>query len=374
MFYLLLLDPNRGLKDGMLGFDLSTKTATISDSGDVPTNFTLLSTTACATAAILERPAETANRYVFINSFHLTQNEILAALENETDAKWSVKKTTCMEESRLGRELMERGDWSGVGRAIMGASYSGGKFDFARGRELDNELLGLRTRKTLEEIVGKIVRGEKVEDGTGYGFGWSQRNILFQLIFGICLTNPSRRLPISNCSRLSSCHRSTLIFLPKTHPNPQYPLPLPLPYPPLPSGTLSPLLHSPAGTPPSPNLPPPKLPPLIPPPPLPLNPPPFSHPPPNPLPLANSPPPPPLPPNPPPLPPNAGATPPSTPGPKTAQSTKSPITNLASCSVFPGSSPNRPAITPSPTTLLSSSFGNRPSSPPITTLPNSFVR
>jgi len=112
---LLLLSLCRGLKDGMLGFDLSTKTATISDSGDTPTNFTLLSTTARATAAILERPAETANRYVFINSFHVTQNEILGALEKETDAKWSVKKTTCMEESRLGRELMARGDWSGVG-------------------------------------------------------------------------------------------------------------------------------------------------------------------------------------------------------------------------------------------------------------------
>ncbi|KAK4690328.1 hypothetical protein P7C71_g6435, partial [Lecanoromycetidae sp. Uapishka_2] len=148
-----------GLEDGFIGFDLKTKTATIFDSGDTPTEFTLLSTVGKATKAILAKSVETADRYVFINSFRATQKEVLEALEKATETKWKVKKTTCEEESRIGKEKMEKGDWSGVGHAIMGASYSGGKYDFALGRQLDNALLGLPTGESLNAIVAKIVKG-----------------------------------------------------------------------------------------------------------------------------------------------------------------------------------------------------------------------
>ena len=140
---------------------MTSHTATISDSGNMPTNFTLLSTVGRATAAVLEKPAETKDRYVFINSFRVTQNEILKALEKVTGGKWGVEGTTCEAESRLGKDLMENDDWSGVGHAIMGASFRGREYDFAEGRELDNELLGLPRDEDLEAVVGKIVRGEK---------------------------------------------------------------------------------------------------------------------------------------------------------------------------------------------------------------------
>lgn len=99
---------------------------------------------------------------MFINSFNARQNDVLAALEKATDQKRDVKKTTCEEESRVGRGLMEIGDWRGVGPAIMGASYSGGKYDFAQGRVPDSELLGLPVSGNKESTVEKIVIGEKV--------------------------------------------------------------------------------------------------------------------------------------------------------------------------------------------------------------------
>ena len=56
---------------------------------------------------------------------------------------------------------MDRGEWGGVGQAIMGASYGGGRYDFAgEGRVLDNELLGLPVDEDLEVTVERIVRGE----------------------------------------------------------------------------------------------------------------------------------------------------------------------------------------------------------------------
>lgn len=59
---------------------------------------------------------------------------------------------------------MEKGDWSGVGHAIMGASYGGGRYDFAQGRDLDNELLGLPVDEDLETTVERIVRGEQEKE------------------------------------------------------------------------------------------------------------------------------------------------------------------------------------------------------------------
>ena len=153
----------RGLKDGFLGFDLKTKIATICDSGDTLTNFSMLDAVGQATVGILTHPAETADRYVFINSIRATQNDILKALENVTGERWNIKRTTCEEESRLGREMMEKGDWSGVGHAIMGASYSGGKYDFAQGRELDNQLLGVPHVEDLEKTV-KLIVSENLEE------------------------------------------------------------------------------------------------------------------------------------------------------------------------------------------------------------------
>ena len=75
-----------------------------------------------------------------------------------------MERTTCAEESRRGKEKLGKGDWSGVGQAIMGASYSGGGYDFAEGRALDNELLGLPTHEDLEATVERIVRGEQEKE------------------------------------------------------------------------------------------------------------------------------------------------------------------------------------------------------------------
>ena len=75
-----------------------------------------------------------------------------------------MKHTTCEEESRIGKDKLAKGDWSGIGQAIMGASYSGGKYDFAEGRVLDNELLGLLMDEDLETTVERIVRGEQEKE------------------------------------------------------------------------------------------------------------------------------------------------------------------------------------------------------------------
>ncbi|KAL8935425.1 MAG: hypothetical protein Q9216_005429 [Gyalolechia sp. 2 TL-2023] len=151
-----------GLHTGFLGFDLKSHSATIFDSGDAPVNTTTLSTVAQAIVAILSNPAETANRHVYIQSAKATQNQILAALEKSTGAKWNVGKRSAAEASRTGGEKLAKGDMSGFADVITGGIYRGEPAaDYEVTRGLDNELLGLK-QVAVEELVDRVVKGQEV--------------------------------------------------------------------------------------------------------------------------------------------------------------------------------------------------------------------
>ncbi|KAI4176671.1 MAG: hypothetical protein LQ343_000963 [Gyalolechia ehrenbergii] len=151
-----------GLQNGFLGFDLVSHNATILDSGDARVNYTTLSTVGQGIVAILSNPGETANRYIYIQSTKASQNQILAALEKSTGKKWNVNKRSTAEASQTGGEKLGKGDMSGILDLIIGGIYRGepaANYDETRG--LDNDLLGLK-QATLEELVDKLVKGQKV--------------------------------------------------------------------------------------------------------------------------------------------------------------------------------------------------------------------
>lgn len=153
---------HRGLYTGLLGFDLKSNTATIFDAGDAPVNYTTLSVVGQSIVSVLQHPAETANRYVYIQSTKASQNEVLAALEKSTGKQWSVKKRSAAEASKTGGEKMSKGDMSGIVDMITGGLYSGEpatNYDETRG--LDNDLLGLK-QEPLAVLVDKVVKGQPV--------------------------------------------------------------------------------------------------------------------------------------------------------------------------------------------------------------------
>ncbi|KAL8689911.1 MAG: hypothetical protein Q9218_004530 [Villophora microphyllina] len=151
-----------GLHTKFLGFDLESHTATIYDSGDAKINMTTLSVVGQSIASVLQHPAETANRYIYIQSTSGTQNDILAALEKSTGKKWTIEKTSSTEARKVGGEKLSKGDMSGIVPSITGGIYSGEQgtnYDETRG--LDNDLLGLK-QVPLEELVDKVVKGQPV--------------------------------------------------------------------------------------------------------------------------------------------------------------------------------------------------------------------
>ncbi|KAL8919123.1 MAG: hypothetical protein Q9172_005127 [Xanthocarpia lactea] len=148
-----------GLRTGFLGFDLETHTATIFDSGEAVVNGTNLSDVAQSIVAILSRPEETANKYMFIQNVKATQNQILAALEKSTGKEWTVKRRSAAEARQAGGEKLGNGDMSGIPDLIVGGIYSGEPAaDYATTRGLTNDLLGLK-KVPLQQLVDQVVKG-----------------------------------------------------------------------------------------------------------------------------------------------------------------------------------------------------------------------
>lgn len=113
-----------------LPFDIPSRHATIYGSGNNRTNFTVLSSVGQAVVGVLLHPEETKNRYVHINSFFASQNEVLAALETATKSKWTVTYADIKETFDKGKSLLLKGDdessAADFGLAINGVSWSGG--------------------------------------------------------------------------------------------------------------------------------------------------------------------------------------------------------------------------------------------------------
>lgn len=153
----------RGLKTGFLAFDLKAHTATIYNGGNDPVTHTTLSSIGAATAAVLQNPGKTKNKNVYVNSYRVTQNEILAALEKATGEKWKTTPASAEELQKKGGEKLGQGDYSGLFDLIIGTIYSGEKaLDYPTLKGLDNDDLGLPKEEPLEVTIAKIVKGEEV--------------------------------------------------------------------------------------------------------------------------------------------------------------------------------------------------------------------
>ncbi|KAL7919898.1 NAD(P)-binding protein [Trichoderma austrokoningii] len=144
-----------GLGNGFLEYDVVNKTATIWDGGNKKFTLTNKNDLGAATAAVLKKPEETANKYLFISSVETTQNEILAALEETTGTKWIVNSTTTKEQVDTALQKLGAGDFSGALALVRATSYSDMpdlKSNYAKDEVLSNKLLGLKAASVAETV------------------------------------------------------------------------------------------------------------------------------------------------------------------------------------------------------------------------------
>jgi hypothetical protein len=152
----------QGLQFGLVGFNINTKEALILDRGNKAFSVSNLSQIGNAVVAVLSKPEETANQFLYVHSFTATQNEILAELEKGTGEQWKVMESTTEASKIAGEPLFAEGDFSGLLLLLkvitLGEGYGS---DFTKDAVLGNEKLGL-PKQDLASSVAAVVAGKSI--------------------------------------------------------------------------------------------------------------------------------------------------------------------------------------------------------------------
>ncbi|KAF7556467.1 hypothetical protein G7Z17_g1399 [Cylindrodendrum hubeiense] len=100
-----------GLENLSLGFDIRNKIAEIADSGNERFQTSNLSFVARVVVEVLGNPDQTADRYITIASFNISQREILALVEDISGEKWTLSPYRVDEAQKIAEKALERGDF-----------------------------------------------------------------------------------------------------------------------------------------------------------------------------------------------------------------------------------------------------------------------
>lgn len=100
------------------------------------------------------------NKYIYINSFYVSQKEMLAAVQHATGTKledWTVTHISVDDFIKEGRERVAKGDFWGMVNMLYGSTFKKGLGDKFYGRELANKKLGLE-EENMKEVVKRVVK------------------------------------------------------------------------------------------------------------------------------------------------------------------------------------------------------------------------
>lgn len=110
---------------------------------------------------------ETKNQFGFVNSFTITQNEVLRELEKVTGEKFEITNVIGEEVGKIGLEKLKTGKMESIGGGeyavgtfeVVGAALYGygGANNYSKTKGIWNENLGLPV-ESLEETVGRVVK------------------------------------------------------------------------------------------------------------------------------------------------------------------------------------------------------------------------
>lgn len=144
-----------GLREDFLHFYLRARRADIIDDGDQRSSQATLAQIARATVRILQRPEETKNRMLFIQSFCVSQNEVLRSLEKAMGgAKWEVQRFDSEEFIREKKALADNGDRDAIEDLVFVLGAINGNWEQKPDFAMD--LLGLED-EDLDEVVQRVV-------------------------------------------------------------------------------------------------------------------------------------------------------------------------------------------------------------------------
>ncbi|KKP03962.1 hypothetical protein THAR02_03944 [Trichoderma harzianum] len=140
----------------LLGINAKDKTGTIIDSGNKPYAATHVSFIGEAVAAILRKPEETANKYLSIFSFAITQNEVLKIFEEETGSKFQITQLKGSDLIKAATDSVAKGDYANSVIPFVQYTFladdSKDPVDIGKN---DAHLLGIKDNLSLRESIKK---------------------------------------------------------------------------------------------------------------------------------------------------------------------------------------------------------------------------
>ncbi|KAL6828039.1 hypothetical protein V8C40DRAFT_265186 [Trichoderma camerunense] len=140
----------------LLGINAKDKTGTIVDSGSKPYAATHVSFIGEAVATILKKPEETANKYLSIFSFAITQNEVLKIFEEETGSKFQITQLKGSDLIKAATDSVAKGDYANSVVPFVQYTFladdSKDPVDIGKN---DADLLGIKDNLSLRESIKK---------------------------------------------------------------------------------------------------------------------------------------------------------------------------------------------------------------------------
>jgi uncharacterized protein YbjT (DUF2867 family) len=140
-----------GLAVGFLGIDAKAKKATLYDEGNTLFGTTNLATVGVAVAAVLSKPKETENKYLYISDAIVSQKSLLEAFEKQTGSKFEVSYKSSAEVTKQGWEALNAGDFNAALGLIIGDLFGPGYANLKE-EKLSDSLLGIEL-KTADVVV-----------------------------------------------------------------------------------------------------------------------------------------------------------------------------------------------------------------------------
>jgi putative NADH-flavin reductase len=149
-----------GMMMGFFGLDSATKTTKVFGDGKSVITTTNLKTIGEAVVRILEKPEETRNLFVTVNSFQTTQLELLEAAEKITGEKWKIEHVDVKKHLAEGNEMIAAGNFFGVMNQLQGLYFGDEGMGNLEGEGFWNEKLGLG-KDSLEDSLRAALEGKQ---------------------------------------------------------------------------------------------------------------------------------------------------------------------------------------------------------------------
>ncbi|KAM0262188.1 hypothetical protein ACHAQJ_001933 [Trichoderma viride] len=155
---------DHGLRDGLLHFNFDTRTAQILDGGAIKASASTVRRIAEATVRVLQRPEQTRNRALYIQSFNPSQLEVVAALEKAMGEPWHLQHVDSKPYLEDAQKRLGSDDAKAVFVATEDIVFVLGALDadWTKRDGFAMELLGLEDEK-LEDVVEEVVAAYRAE-------------------------------------------------------------------------------------------------------------------------------------------------------------------------------------------------------------------